>query len=46
MAIPRSKKAGTQRPLALIFSARAIAAGLISAIQRPPSDANDFWGAK
>ena len=42
----RSKNAGIQRPPALIFSARAIAAGLMSASQRPPSDAKDFCGAK
>ena len=46
MAIPRSKNAGTQRLSALIFSARAIAAGLITAIQSPPSEAKDFCGAK
>ena len=46
MAIPRSKNAGTNLPLALIFSARAIAAGLKIAIHRPPSEAKDFCGAK
>ena len=42
----RSNIAGVQRPLALIFSARAMAAGDISANHKPPSDENDFCGAK
>ena len=46
MAIVRSKNAGTQRPLSLIFATRAIAAGLMMAIHKPPSEANDFCGAK
>ena len=38
--------AGIQRPQALISSARAIAAGDMSANQSPPSEAKHFCGAK
>lgn len=40
------KNDGMCRPLAAISSARAIAVGESSASQRPPSEANDFCGAK
>ena len=46
IAVGRSKNAGTQRSLAPIDAARSRAAGDISASQSPPSEANDFWGAK
>ena len=42
MAMDKSKNAGIQRPEDLIFSTRSSAAGLIIAIQSPPSEANDF----
>ncbi len=34
------------RPLSLISVARAIAAGDMSATKSPPSEANDFCGAR
>ena len=46
MAVGRSKKAGIHRSLAAIDAARSSAAGDISAIHSPPSEANAFWGAK
>ena len=42
----RLKNSGMCRPLAAISSARAIARGDMIAIHRPPSEANDFCGAK
>ena len=46
IAVGRLKKSGTQRPDAVISSTRARAAGENRASQRPPSEANDFCGAK
>jgi len=46
IASDRSRNAGIQRPLALISAARSIAFGDMSAIQRPPSEAKHFCGAK
>ena len=46
MAVGRSKNAGIHRSPAAIEAARSSAAGDISAIQRPPSEAKDFCGAK
>ena len=45
-AMPRSYDAGTQRPDAPIRATRSSAAGLISAIQSPPSEAKHFCGEK
>ncbi len=38
--------AGMCRPEAATRSTRSMAASDSQASQRPPSDANDFWGAK
>jgi hypothetical protein len=38
--------AGIGRPEAAILPVRSTAAGDSRASQRPPSAANDFWGAK
>ena len=46
MAVGRSKNAGIQRSPAAIDSARSSAFGDISASHSPPSEANDFCGAK
>ena len=45
-AVAKDRNRGTHRPSASSASARAIAAGDASANHRPPSDANDFCGAK
>ena len=46
IAVTRSRKSGMHRPDALISSARASAAGDISASHRPPSEPKHFCGAK
>ncbi len=42
----KDKNSGTQRSPASIRAARSIAAGEAAASQSPPSEANDFCGAK
>ena len=44
-AVDRSRKAGTQRPDALMAAMRSSAAGDMTASQSPPSEPNAFWGA-
>ena len=48
MAVVSDSDSGIHRPsgVADSSSARASAAGLSAATQRPPSDPNDFCGAK
>ena len=46
IAVGRSRNAGTHRSVAAISAARSRAAGDITAIQRPPSEAKFFCGAK
>ena len=47
IAVARSRDGGIQRPdLAAISATRSSAAGDISAIQSPPSEAKHFCGAK
>ena len=45
-AVGSDRNSGTQRPLAPISATRSSATGLISASHSPPSEANDFCGAK
>ena len=46
MAVGSEKKSGTQRPVAVISSTRARAAGEKAASQSPPSAAKHFCGPK
>ena len=45
-AVFRSRKVGIQRPDAAIRSTRSSAAGDMSAIHSPPSEAKHFCGAR
>jgi hypothetical protein len=45
-AVASDRKSGIQRSDASSSAIRSCAAGLSSASHSPPSEANDFWGAK